>query len=233
MKNRDILLKLSYLLFPNRCAVCNKVINMHNYYCHTCFLELRPIPNYFATLYASSNTFITYFKKPYFDGICAPFYHSDGSKQMVYNYKFYNRSEIKHILTDEMANSFNKYLKDKEINCICEVPTKLISIIKRGYNHTALLSKLLSIKCDIPRYKLIKQISKKSVQHKLKAAERLKNVKGVFGFNNKFNIKGKNVVIVDDIFSTGATLNECSKVLKKNGANKVYILTATINRFGD
>ena len=233
MKKENLLLKLSYLIFPNRCAVCNKVINYHNNYCLNCKRELRPIPNYFAQMYSNSNSFITNFDKIYYDGICAPFYHSDGSKRMVYNYKFYNRSELKHILTDCMAESFENHLKSLNIDYFCEVPTKFISVLKRGYNHTLLLSKLTSEKCNVKRLSLLKLIGKKSVQHKLTAIERAKNVKGVYSFNTKFNIKGKNIVIIDDIFSTGSTINECSKVLKKNGANKVYSLTATINKLND
>ena len=68
-------------------------------------------------------------------------------------------------------------------------------------------------------------IKKKSVQQSaLKFHERYENVKGMYAFNKRYSdcIKGKTVLVVDDVITSGATLSECAKVLKKNGASRVY-----------
>ena len=59
----------------------------------------------------------------------------------------------------------------------------------------------------------------------MKATERKRNVAGAFGIKNKHLIKDKNILLIDDVFTTGATINECSKILLKNGAAKVFVLT--------
>ena len=68
-------------------------------------------------------------------------------------------------------------------------------------------------------------------QKKLSAKERRENLKDVFDVVGKEEIKGKNILIIDDVFTTGATVNECARVLKKAGARKVFSGTACITRF--
>ena len=92
----------------------------------------------------------------------------------------------------------------------------------RGYNQTELFSKQiadnLGIKYD--EFALIK-IANNKRQSSLKVAERKNNVKGVFKVLNKENIQNKNVILIDDIYTTGATLEECARVLKAAGAKSV------------
>ncbi|MBI5199484.1 MAG: ComF family protein [Nitrospirae bacterium] len=62
-------------------------------------------------------------------------------------------------------------------------------------------------------------------QIELKGEERLKNVKGAFKVKDPKDIEGKSLLLIDDVYTTGATVRECSKVLKRAGAEKVYVLT--------
>ena len=72
-------------------------------------------------------------------------------------------------------------------------------------------------------------MKKKKPQHKMgNSTKRFTNVSGIYAYNGKWDIKGKNILLVDDIVTTGATVNECAKMLIKAGANEVYCLSATI-----
>ena len=74
---------------------------------------------------------------------------------------------------------------------------------------------------------MLRQIGRKKKQHILRASLRAANVLGVYGVSG--DVKGKTLLLIDDIVTTGATLNECAKVLKQNGAKAVYCLSANIN----
>lgn len=223
--------KLQYLLFPCRCAVCNKVIYLGREFCDDCIYELRPIPESIATLLVSNPKInMRLGLVPVYKGVAAPYYHDDGSKKMIYNLKFHGRKDLAEFIGNKMYITYKEYLEKREIDYICTVPSNRGNTVKRGYNHIKLLANKVSKLSGKPNLPILRLIRKKKAQHNLKtAAERLNNLKGAFGFNNKFNVKGKNILLIDDIMTTGATVNECAKVLKKKGAKNVYALMATIN----
>jgi ComF family protein len=98
--------------------------------------------------------------------------------------------------------------------------------IKRGYNQAELLADELSIKTDIPVLKTIllrKKITKP--QFKLSKTERFENIKNSFFVKDKEIIKGKNILLIDDIITTSSTVSACSVALKAYGVDKIFILT--------
>lgn len=219
-----------YLLFPKRCAVCNKVIHISYDFCSDCYKTLRPLPEHYAQMFmANPLAFKKRNEKIYFDGVTASFFHSDGSRDLIYNYKFKNRSELSKLIGISMSNTFTKYLADKEIDYICSVPTTFFGRLQRGFDHTARIAIQVSKNTSLPYEKLLKQAKHKKTQHKLNAVNRAKNVKGVYRFAGNCDIKNKNIVIIDDIISTSSTVNECAKILKNAGAAKVYCLACNLN----
>lgn len=98
---------------------------------------------------------------------------------------------------------------------------------KRGFDHVELLGKFVSEKLGVPMLQdAIIKVKKNRPQHTLSARKRAANVRGVYKVALPEDIKGKNVLLIDDVFTTGATANEISRMLKKAGAK--YVLAATI-----
>jgi len=97
---------------------------------------------------------------------------------------------------------------------------------KRGYNQTEIIAKDISKKLRIKLEKnnLIK-IKDTKKQSTLNKKEREKNVKDAFAIRNTKNIVSKKVILFDDIYTTGNTVNECSKILKEAGAEEIVVLT--------
>ena len=97
---------------------------------------------------------------------------------------------------------------------------------KRGYNQTELIAKQISKSLNIKMEKdiLIKDINTKP-QSELNKTERKNNIKNVFKLQNIQKIENKKIVIFDDIYTTGSTVNECSRILKNAGAKNIGILT--------
>ena len=101
------------------------------------------------------------------------------------------------------------------------VPMHKEQKLNRGYNQSELLAKECA---DLMRTKYIHSLEKykkNQVQHTLSGAERRKNVKGVYRPINKEMLKGKRVLLIDDIITTGSTLAECTKILSKCGCSDI------------
>ncbi len=222
---------LLYLLFPNRCGVCNKVIDFSKTYCPACEIRLRRVPHYVSLLWSHGNTnFRPKYLSPKFSGCVAPFLHKSGSRKLIYCYKFKNRIELADLIADEMADAYQKYYTKFNIDLMTAVPMRFSAKIRRGYDQVDVLCKRLTKRIDLPYFKLLKQTGRKKPQHQISHARlRPDNVMGIYSFVSKEDVKGKTVLLVDDIITTGSTVNECSKMLLKAGAKEVFCLSATIS----
>jgi ComF family protein len=106
------------------------------------------------------------------------------------------------------------------------VPLHIRRLRERGYNQALLLVRELSKRMGIPyEERTLAKINDTPVQIALKKRERRKNLKGAFQIKGKETIKGKSIVLVDDVYTTGATVNECSRTLLAAGAKQVTVLT--------
>lgn len=109
---------------------------------------------------------------------------------------------------------------------VAPVPLHKTRLKERGFNQSLLLAREIAKKHKIQLDFLnLYRRRYTEPQINLKGDERLKNVKGAFGVKSPNVFKGKTVLLVDDVYTTGATVTECAKVLKKSGAKGVYILT--------
>lgn len=114
----------------------------------------------------------------------------------------------------------------KSYDIICSVPIHKKRKQERGYNQSELIAKEISKNVKEIRYlKLLKKIKNNSRQSELKKEERKQNVKNVYEIQNKQIIEGKRIVLFDDIYTTGSTVDECSKILKENNAKEILVLT--------
>ena len=108
---------------------------------------------------------------------------------------------------------------------ICYVPMTKKAEKKRGFNQCKVIAKNISNATGIPVRKCIKKIRNTKEQKTLNKEERIENLSGAFKVNNVDNIKNRNVILIDDVITTGATISECQNILKKSGAKKIIVLT--------
>ena len=146
-------------------------------------------------------------------------------RKLIIDYKFNDKSYLNNFFSNIILNSkFNCDIL-KKYDIIISVPLSKNGKATRGYNQTDLIAKNISKKLEI-YYKsdyLIK-IKETKKQSSLNKIERKKNIQNAYIFNKKYNIKNKNIILIDDVFTTGSTVNECLKVLKQNGAREILIL---------
>ncbi len=225
---------IATLLFPKRCIRCRK---SGEYICDNCFATISFLQYQLCGVcQKGSIDGLTHPKcrtKYGIDGIISSIAYKGIVKKLLYQFKYKPYlSDLKLILGKLLFEgiiqheSFANYISDKNV-WITSVPLHKTRERRRGYNQSELLAKELSLSLKIPYHSVLTRDKQTKPQFELKKEERIKNILGAFSVNPKFQkkIKGKKILLVDDITTTGATIRECGKILKKGGASKVLGIT--------
>lgn len=217
------------ILFPKRCVGCRK---SGEYVCSDCF----------ANISFDVESICTVCNKASIDGkthpVCMGRYTLDGAfaavaykgivRKFIYQLKYRPfLTDLIPELTDLCFESliqnenFANVLSQKSV--FVPIPLSSKRLKKRGYNQAELLAKALGKKFGLEVFSFLKRVKETKPQYGLKREERIENIKGAFEINAKFKIQNAKVaILVDDVLTTGSTMNEAAKVLKKNGFDKVW-----------
>lgn len=151
-------------------------------------------------------------------------------RELVKDFKFHNNSYLYKPFGQIMINTMKKR-NLYNMDLIIYVPSHRRKEAIRGYNQSELLAKYISesTKIEISRNNLIKNRSTKE-QSKLNGFERINNLKGSLTLKYSGEIRGKKILLVDDIITTGTTMVECAKILKENGAKEIVGLALTSSK---
>ena len=202
------------LIYPNVCGICGKICKES--LCKRCAIEIK---KYEINLINKN-------KKMYFNESMHIFKYNEIIRQRLIEYKFQDKAY--------MYKTFAKIiLKNKKVcgflekyDIIIPVPIHKKRRLKRGYNQTELIAKEIckNISLELKTGVLIKQ---KNIvaQSELNKNERKQNIKNAFEIKNINEIIDKKILLFDDIYTTGSTVNECSRILRKAGAKQVGVLT--------
>ena len=152
----------------------------------------------------------------------APFSYQGAVRKAVLDYKFYQKTCHAKPFAGELEALLERYGWKEEIELLTFVPMWPQKERERGYNQAAVLAKALAHLLGLPCVPLLQNTWDNGVQHSLTAAQRKKNVKNAFGLLQKDLVNDKVILLCDDVMTTGATLQECAGLLRKNGAKKVY-----------
>ena len=202
------------LIYPNVCGICGKICKES--LCKRCAIEIK---KYEINLVNKN-------KKMYFNESMHILKYNEMIRQRLIEYKFQDKSY--------MYKTFAKIiLKNKKVcgflekyDIIIPVPIHKKRRLKRGYNQTELIAKEIckNISLELKTDVLIKQKNIKA-QSELNKNERKQNIKNAFEIKNINEIIDKKILLFDDIYTTGSTVNECSKILKKAGAKQIGVVT--------
>ena len=196
------------IIFPPKCGICGKI--GERYICNNCY-------NMFVInkIYKSYNRERFHMLK--YEGII---------RDKLIEYKFNDKPYLYRMFYEILIKDKNAcdFLKGYDI--IIPVPIHKKRKSLRGYNQSELIAKKLSDKFKMPMYiDVLKKQINTIPQSSLGKKARKSNAQNVYKVDNMQKIKNKNVVILDDIYTTGATANECIKVLKDAGVYRVGIIT--------
>jgi ComF family protein len=209
------------LIYPSVCGICEKIDK--EYLCEECKEKLK---KYCINEIEDCKEN----KRVYYDYKIKILRYENIVREKIIEYKFnektylYNTME-KIILNDEKICSFLK-----KYDIIIPVPMYKKRKQSRGYNQTELISKKLAKDLKIESSnKVLRKVIDTKKQSTLTKKERIKNVENAFNVVNSKSIENKNVILLDDIFTTGSTLNECSRMLKLAGTKEIAILTIAVD----
>ena len=215
MQINEIIKYVINLIYPNVCGICDKLCD--DDICKKCEIKLNDISKIKIDRYTNK-----YFKKHLYI-----FKYEGIIKERLINYKFNERNYIYKAFVKFMLK--NKKICDflKNYDIIIPVPIHTKRRMERGYNQSALIAKAISKKIpqiDYLEDVLIKKINNKPQSTKNKS-ERKNNVIGAYYMKNKEKINNKKILLLDDIYTTGNTVNECCKILQSANPKCIDVIT--------
>jgi ComF family protein len=226
------------LFFPHICLICEKSLLYEYNLCYECWKETKLITNFSCRLCAIPFYSETIGRTPsliceecqiksfHYDIFKTVFAYKSSLKKLILDFKHQDDLYLIKPFSFWIYRACQNILDD--VDLITGVPLHPKRLLKRRYNQSFVLAERLSqiSKTPINLY-LLKRLSFEKSQKNLSAEERWHNVKNAFSFNKKMtsSIQGKNILLIDDVCTTGSTLNACSLILKLNGAKKVFAVT--------
>ncbi len=210
------------IIIPPICTVCGKI--SPDLLCRNCSSEIEEIKNDICeycgrplTLCSYSSGSCNYCRDKKFS-----FYrhrsfaiYKGRIKKIIAKYKYRKIYALRELIAAFLTKTYNKNFKSEKIDCIDTVPGE----------HMESLCRRLSKSIKIPFIGNIMKVRDTLKQQGLDSTQRKSNIKEAFKVKNCLLTRGKNLMLVDDVWTTGSTLNEIAGILKKSGAAKIYLLT--------
>lgn len=220
-------LHLFNLFYPNNCVCCyQNLVDQEKIICINCRIDLPFVDN--GDFESNPLTQILEGRVPIENGASFLYYHPFGKvKQLMHQLKYKNNQEVGTFLGNWFAHSLLESKNFNTIDYIIPVPLHQKKLRKRGYNQLTKFGESLSRVLQIPFLKdvLIRTNDTKTQTGK-KRLERFANIDTKFSLSKAETINNKHLLLIDDVITTGATLEACSKELLK--ADNVKISMATI-----
>ena len=224
------------LLYPATCAVCGKNLRAGEYLCNGCKAKIvRIAPPFCQTcsepFEGSINTAFTCancaHRTIYFDAAVAAYRGRGIVRDVIHEFKYNRQIHLRHLvarwlraaLDDERLGGYN-------FDVIVPVPLHPARQRERGFNQASLLAEILSAQTSIRCRPLLKRIRYTTTQTALDRSERMENLHNAFRLRKNADVRGLRVLLIDDVLTTGSTLSECARVMKRAGAISVHAATA-------
>lgn len=235
MVRRSVWDRIISLLYPERCCCCGKPVRCGGLVCDSCRPKLMTVmPPLCPACGCSVKDCRCGRKKRHTDRCISAFYYEGSAKNALFRLKFSGKIYAAELFIEYMTEKVKSEYSGIPFDCIVPVPLSPGVHRKRRYNQSELLSKGLAEKLGIPCTKLLVKLRETTPQRELPAFRRSGNVLGVFDVAKGEEIHIKpTILLVDDTVTTGATLDECAKILKLYGADSVFAVTATASRLPD
>lgn len=216
--------------FPKRCIGCHKFCG---YLCPDCFAQVTFVTGSVCAVCSraslNSKTHPLCKRRYTIDGVLASVVYAGIIKRLIYQFKFqpylHNvRTALGELFNEGIIQNETFFTVDKEGAYLVPVPLHPSKERKRGYNHAMLLAKELESSLKLPVVPLLIRQRKTLPQYGLSQKERKDNIKDAFALHEKGKklVAGKTIFLVDDIVTSGATLQEAASTLKRAGAKEVW-----------
>ncbi|NOX64924.1 MAG: ComF family protein [Chlorobi bacterium] len=218
-------------IIPRFCAACSTPLStQEKFICNNCestieLLSPFQIQNEFRRKFSTNNLIDDYTSLYMFE-------EGGALQHLIHALKYEKKFKVGIFLGKKVSNNKIDILKSWKADLIIPVPLFNLRRIERGYNQSFYIAKGLSSETKIPiKNSFVKRAKNTVSQTTLNFEERKENLNRAFILRKRGKVKSKKVIIVDDVITTGATVSEIAKILKKNGAEKVFALSVATPPF--
>lgn len=221
-------------LLPDRCAFCNTVTRINTFVCDDCKPRIRWQTEPFCAKCGHEKAQCSCKKngRRRWDGAAAPWIYEEASEGItggcvrLLKSSFYERSAI--YMGKEIAAHVRKVFPLTVFDTVMPVPMFPQDEFERGYSQSVWIAQAVAKELGVPFENRLRKIRKTQPQKTLRGSERTVNLRGAFDLDEMYDAPGKTVLLVDDLLTTGSTLEECTTILKIYGVEAVYVATACI-----
>lgn len=205
---------IAHLLYPWKCVFCESVLKDTDI-CHECEKKLP---------YTVGDSAMQKF--PFIDKCVSPLYYKDKVRASVHRYKFGGCSAYSRRYAALMSDCVENNLDCRSIDVISWIPLSKKRLRQRGYDQARLLAEEIAAKTGLPCRQLLQKVKNNSAQSLTRdAKQRRENVAGVYALDDGADVSGLRILLVDDVVTTGATMSEAARILRKEGAKSVFGVT--------
>ncbi len=230
------------IVWPRNCHICSRIINgqanaFDKYICTNCFADMKKTSMTSCQLCGTSldkNTAHTrvlcaYCEKhpPDYQKFISCYQYEGAARKLIHEFKYKDRPYLAKTIIKLITNCLSEYTRDtfKMIDYLTAIPLHPARLREREFNQSQLIAQELSQQIQKPLIHALKKIKHTKSQTALNRIERFLNLKDSFAFNEKTCVKNKNILIIDDVVTTSATVREAASLLKKSGARNISVLT--------
>lgn len=202
-------------LFPQVCGICGKLNK--DELCNTCKIKLEKI--------AKNRIIKKESQDMYFNELIYIFKYEGIIRKLILDYKFNEKPYMHTCFVNFILNNKEIIGKLQSYDIIIPVPISKKRMKERGYNQSLLIAKKIS-KCVKAKLQTKCLFKKKDIieQSKLNKQQRKQNIQNVYELQDGIILNNKRILLIDDIYTTGSTVNECAKVIYKAKAKKIDVL---------
>ena len=205
---------IAHLLYPWKCVFCESVLKDTDI-CHECEKKLP---------YTVGDSAMQKF--PFIDKCVSPLYYKDKVRASVHRYKFGGCSAYSRRYAALMSDCVENNLDCRSIDVISWIPLSKKRLRQRDYDQARLLAEEIAAKTGLPCRQLLQKVKNNSAQSLTRdAKQRRENVAGVYALDDGADVSGLRILLVDDVVTTGATMSEAARILRKAGAKSVFGVT--------
>ena len=212
------------VFFTRRCRRCGEVVALDEDYCEEC-KRLKRISGKICHKCGREKGHCICAKQkfsPGYQSFCAPYYYKDSVQLGVLRMKNHGYTMLLDCMAEDIVRTVRERFSDVQLDAVTFIPMSRLHRFKRGFNQSELLAQRVAEAMGLPCEALLKKVKHTRMQHRSTAEQRKVNLYGAFSVIDAGAVKGKTVLLIDDVKTTGTTLSECAVTLKASGAKAVY-----------
>lgn len=205
------------LIYPQMCGICGKLNK--NSLCNKCEIALKKEKNINIINQGEE------IENKYFNELMYIFKYEGQIRKLIIDYKFNEKSYLYLTFVNFLLKNQKIFENIKKYDKIIPVPISKKRLKTRGYNQSLLIARKIANKTNLELLNNCLFKTKNIIeQSKLNKEDRIKNIQGVYELQNKQLIENKKILLIDDIYTTGSTVNECSKMLRQGNPTEIGVL---------